>query len=164
MEEYKRPSFTAEIQAPTADYQLGDTLRLEGTARTYTGLPVAGARVQWTANRSVWFRVESEDPVQSGEAITDAEGRFTLPVYLMASERERGAYLYNQFFFDVRCTVTSDGGETAEAQRTVQASTQKAMLADTWPERVCRETLPRQQFTCLGAAGQQLAHTVVYRL
>ena len=164
VEEYKRPSFTAEIQAPTADYQLGDTLRLEGIARTYTGLPVAGARVQWTANRSVWFRVESEDPVQSGEAITDAEGRFTLPVYLMASERERGAYLYNQFFFDVRCTVTSDGGETAEAQRTVQASTQKAMLADTWPERVCRESLPRQQFTCLGAAGQQLAHTVVYRL
>ena len=164
VEEYKRPTFTAEIQAPTADYQLGDTLRLEGIARTYTGLPVAGARVQWTANRSVWFRVESEDPVQSGEVITDAEGRFILPVHLMASERERGAYLYNQFFFDVRCIVTSDGGETAEAQRTVQASTQKVMLADTWPERVCRETLPRQQFACVGAAGQQLAHTVVYRL
>ena len=137
MEEYKRPTFTAEIQEPTTDYQLGDTLHLQGTARTYTGLPVAGARVQWTANRSVWFRVESEDPVQSGEAITDAEGRFTLPVYLMASERERGTYLYNQFFFDVRCTITSDGGETAEAQRTVQASTQKAMLAEhgvTWNE------------------------------
>lgn len=164
VEEYKRPTFTAEIQEPTTDYQLGDTLHLQGTARTYTGLPVAGARVQWTANRSVWFRVESEDPVQSGEVVTDAEGRFTLPVHLMASERERGAYLYNQFFFDVRCTITSDGGETAEAQRTVQASTQKAMLADTWPDRVCRETLPQQQFTCLGAAGQQLAHTVTYRL
>lgn len=164
VEEYKRPTFTAEIQAPTADYQLGDTLLLQGTARTYTGLPVAGARVQWTANRSVWFRVESEDPVQSGEVVTDAEGRFTLPVYLMASERERGAYVYNRFFFDVRCTVTSEGGETAEAQRTVQASTQRATLSDTWPEHVCRETLPRQQFTCLGAAGQQLAHTVTYRL
>ena len=164
VEEYKRPTFTAEIQTPTADYQLGDTLRLEGTARTYTGLPVAGARVQWTANRSVWFRVESEDPVQSGEAVTDAEGRFILPVHLMASERERGAYLYNRFFFDVRCTVTSDGGETAEAQRTVQASTQKAMLADTWPDRVCRANIPQQQFTCVGSAGQPLAHTVSYRL
>ena len=164
VEEYKRPTFTAEIQTPTTDYQLGDSLLLQGTARTYTGLPVAGARVQWTANRSVWFRVESEDPVQSGETITDAEGRFVLPIHLTVSEREREHYLVNRFFFDVRCTVTSDGGETAEAQRTVQASNAEAVLSSTWPARVCRETLPQQQFTCVGSAGQQLAGTVIYSL
>ena len=47
VESYKAPTFTAEIERPTGVVRLGDSLTLQGTATTYTGLPVIGAKVRY---------------------------------------------------------------------------------------------------------------------
>lgn len=167
VEEYKRPTITADLQQPTEAYMLGDTVRLAGTVRSYTDMPIAGARVRWSVKRSAWYYVDdSEDIAPEGETVTDSTGHFTVPVPLFANPRDMDARImpYNRFFYEVRYTVTADNGESVDGQTVIQASTKRAVLTDEWPESVCRESLPRQRYNCVGSMGQQLERTVHYRL
>lgn len=166
VEEYKRPTMTAELRQPTTAYMLGDTVRLAGTVRSYTDLPIAGARVRWTVRRTAWYYVESEDTIPSGETLTDSVGNFTVPVHLFAPNLEADSHFrpYNRFFYEVSYTVTADNGESVDGQTVVHASTKRAVLTDEWPESACRESLPRQRYDCVGSMGQPLERKVHYRL
>ena len=81
VEEYKRPAFTVTIDQPAAAYAPGDTLRITGTARTYTGLPVSDAEVAWRLSaRSYWRAANADNAPQAGKCTTDSAGRFSLNV------------------------------------------------------------------------------------
>ena len=58
VEEYKRPTFTAELAVPDTAYAPGDSVVLRGTALTYNGVPVADATVRFTINAlpNYWIR------------------------------------------------------------------------------------------------------------
>lgn len=87
VEAYKRPTFTAITQPVKAAYALGDSVTVEGEAKTYSGVAVADARVQYTVRRTAWFFYNDDEMApQSGETTTDAEGRFKLPVLLESPE------------------------------------------------------------------------------
>ncbi|MFM7244786.1 MAG: MG2 domain-containing protein [Planctomycetaceae bacterium] len=51
VEEYKRPKFQVELAPPATAVRLGEAVAVTGTATTYTGLPVAGAKVAWRVER-----------------------------------------------------------------------------------------------------------------
>ena len=51
VEEYKRPKFQVELASPTESVQLEKNVTLSGTASTYTGLAVGGAKVVWNVKR-----------------------------------------------------------------------------------------------------------------
>lgn len=164
VEEYKRPTFTTEVSEPTGDYAPGDSVRLYGQATAYTGMPMAGARVQWTVSRRVWYVVGEPVAPVTGEGITDAEGRFEIPFRLYASARELSARAYNRFFYTVSYTVTAENGETATGSVGLQAATRSLVLESDWPEEVCREDLPALRFTARSGTGRELPGTVHYRL
>ena len=46
VEEYKRPTFSVEIEQPAVRYAAGDTVRLAATAKSFAGVPVQGAKVR----------------------------------------------------------------------------------------------------------------------
>ena len=112
VEAYKRPTFTAETQPLTTAYALGDSVRVAGQATTYSGVPVAGAKVKYSVERSLWMRWSTNDFVpQTGETTTDAEGRFTLPVSLLADEKLSKQYPQNRYYFTVNYDVTAENGK-----------------------------------------------------
>ena len=126
VEEYKRPKFTAELGDAPSDAALGKEVELVGTAKTYSGLPVAGAKVKWFVDRSTrypgwwrWFGLDDDDDggnqVAEGEVETDANGEFRIRFTPVAAKT---ADLSGEpsFVFRVHASVTDTTGEERDAE------------------------------------------------
>ena len=163
VEAYKRPTFTATTQPVKAAYALGDSVTVEGEAKTYSGVAVADARVQYTVRRTAWFFYNDDEMApQSGETTTDAEGRFKLPVSLESPENEADAALprYNRYAYVVDYTVTAPNGETAQGSATLNVATRKAWLEVSAPQTIYRRqgaALPTFGIRQLNAQGENMA-------
>lgn len=163
VEAYKRPTFTATTQPVKTAYALGDSVTVEGEAKTYSGVAVADARVQYTVRRTAWFFYNDDEMApQSGETTTDAEGRFKLPVLLESPENEADTALprYNRYAYVVDYTVTAPNGETAQGSTTLNVATRKAWLEVSAPQTVYRRqgvALPTFGIRQLNAQGENMA-------
>lgn len=163
VEAYKRPTFTATTQPVRAAYALGDSVTVEGEAKTYSGVAVADARVQYTVRRTAWFFYNDDEMTpQSGETTTDAEGRFKLPVLLESPENEADAALprYNRYAYVVDYTVAAPNGETAQGSATLSVATRKAWLEVSAPQIIYRRqgaALPTFGIRQLNAQGENMA-------
>lgn len=130
VEEYKRPTF--EVLFPPNDTataasaaKLGRQAAVHGLAKSYAGVPLDGAEVQWTVTRSArmpwwgggWWRSiipwGTPTEVASGTAHTDHEGRFTIH---FTPEADRAIPLAADpvFNFNVQASITDLNGETQE--------------------------------------------------
>lgn len=162
VEAYKRPTFAATTQPVKAAYALGDSVTVEGEAKTYSGVAVADARVQYTVRRTAWFFYNDDEMApQSGETTTDAEGRFKLPVLLESPENEADAALprYNRYAYVVDYTVTAPNGETAQGSATLNVATRKAWLEVSAPQTIYRRqgaALPTFGIRQLNAQGEDM--------
>ena len=114
VEEYKRPTFEVMFDTVRTSYQAGDSIRVTGMARTFAGAPVQGAKVRYTVARlenNFWRMRGMETNRVTGEAVTDADGRFEVPVhFLPIAEGVRSWY----YTYEVSADVTSMAGETQE--------------------------------------------------
>ena len=165
VEEYKRPTFTATTERPKRAYAPGDTVQVCGTARTFSGVPVGGARVQFTVQRQrMWRSAEGEAAAQHGETLTDAEGVFHLPVFLALSASELGAPHPCTYVFRVDYTVTAENGETCRGETSLPVSTRSVWLEADVPSRICREQLPLLTVRQTNAAGESLKQAGSYAL
>lgn len=165
VEAYKRPSFEAPADPVRVAYALGDTVRLTGTARTFSGVPVAEARVLYTVSRSSWWRLDDDFfRPQSGEALTDAEGRFSFPVVLSAPEVQFHPGRRACFTYQVDYRVTAPNGETVQGSAALSAGTRRYWLEADVPARLCREDLPAFCVRQTNAAGQAFEVEGNYRL
>lgn len=128
VEEYKRPTF--EVLFPPNDTittaaKLGQTASVYGQAKSYAGVPLDGAQVQWKVTRSArmpwWGRSwwsylpwGRSTEVASGTATADAAGNFTIrftPEADGAIPRDADP----TFFFNVEASITDLNGETQSA-------------------------------------------------
>ena len=89
VEEYKRPTFQIEFSDYKEQYAHGDTISVEGFAKTYAGVPVQGAKVKYTVSRrNAWwcwwnyFGNEAEE-LYDGEAVTDETGAFRIDMPML---------------------------------------------------------------------------------
>lgn len=87
VEEYKRPNFSVKLDDLTRKLALSDSVRFEGMAETFAGLPVADAELKWKLDLNAWGfyrgrRGGSNNSVQllTGTIKTDENGRFSIPV------------------------------------------------------------------------------------
>ncbi len=132
VEEYKRPKFEVELAAPAGDVRLTADVVISGEAKTYTGLPVAGASVVWDVEREVrfapwcrWFFPwlpfdQGAARIAHGEATSDADGQFELTFPAkpdLAVPRDA----LPVFTYRVTARVTDAAGETHVDERRVQA-------------------------------------------
>ncbi len=146
VEEYKRPKFKVELAKPQQATPLGGEVTLTGTATTYTGLPVAGAKVAWRVERQVrwpiwcrwffpWLPFDSgAQRIARGTAQTDANGSFTI-AFPARPDRSVPKESLPVFSFAVTADVTDAGGETRTADETVNAGytdVQASVTADAW--------------------------------
>lgn len=132
VEEYKRPKFKVELAAPTESVQLNRDVHLTGTATTYTGLAVAGAKVVWRVERQMRFPIwcrwvypwlpfdSGSRRIARGTATTDGDGSFTIQFPAVPDRSVPQASL-PVFTYAVTAAVTDTAGETRSADRHVAA-------------------------------------------
>ena len=121
IEEYKRPKFSVSLGEAPSDAILGRAVKLVGEAKTFSGLPVANAKVSWGATREArfasWFRCPFEtfdDEIVSGTAVTDENGKFEI-VFVPEPSAKVGREGEPSFRFGVSAEVTDSSGETRTA-------------------------------------------------
>lgn len=157
VEEYKRPTFSAETEPVKTAYSLGDSVRVEGKATTYSGVPVADAKVTYQVTRSTWFGWSNRSTKpQTGKTRTDEEGRFSLPVLIEATKSEASPRRFNSFYYQVNYTVTADNGETFSGSTMLRAASRPAWLSVDMPERLCKEELQPIVVKQTNAAGEEM--------
>ncbi|MDY7092691.1 MAG: alpha-2-macroglobulin family protein [Acidobacteriota bacterium] len=126
VEEYKRPTFEVELEAPEEELRLNRRAAFQGTARYYFGLPVVAGEVDWRVVREpqlppyYWWwaspnRSFESQTVAAGTASLGADGGFELAFTPQADEAD--ADLGITYRFRVEADVTDEGGETRSASR-----------------------------------------------
>lgn len=148
VEEYKRPTFQTELIEPDFAYKLGDSISVQGKAETYTGLPIRHATVRYTTTSSRFYG--GTERTTTGEAVTDDEGRFCIPLYLeeIETDEEEGWYWRRDTHrFSLTADVTAENGETQTATRTLFATHTESWLEVDWPDFICKENLPTVRIT-----------------
>ena len=146
VEEYKRPKFFAEVDAPKEPAALGKEVVVKVRGESYTGAPVDGAKVAWRVTRMtrlpLWMRWcwwapplsgESEE-IAHGVAETAADGSVMIR-FMAKPDLSVGEDVEPVFDFLVTADLTDGAGETRSATRTVSVAytALKAELsADEW--------------------------------
>jgi hypothetical protein len=131
VEEYKRPTYSVQLEKPKGTYRLHDTLTVTGTAKAYAGNKVDGATVKYRVTRKGRFLYHwrwyggrgpatSEATVTFGEATTDGEGKFIIKFAATPDETVSEESL-PIFDFHINADVTDVAGETRSSQTTVSA-------------------------------------------
>lgn len=166
VEEYKRPTITAETSPLETTYALGDSVTVKGRATTYSGVAIGGAHVTYKVERSsLRYLADDHYEPQTGEVVTDADGRFSLPL-LLTKPRETFVD-YNRYYFNVSYVVTAENGETTEGQTTIAVGTKPAQLVVNVPQTMCRKQgmpLPPITPRLVNAAEKDLEGRGAYRI
>jgi hypothetical protein len=132
VEEYKRPRFEVETEPLKTAYKLGDKVEVTGVAKGYSGNVVDGAKVRYWITRSTsfpswkyWIYSRGYDYVAkeigSGEIVTDAEGRYRIPL-LLTPDSTVDKKAIPTFSYSIRVEVTDVTGETRGTSHYLQAA------------------------------------------
>lgn len=128
VEEYKRPTFEAELLDPAEPLRLNRPATLKGEAKYYFGLPVTAGKVQWQVHRmpmfprwwgyfSTTFRPSSQtQPIAAGTESLKQDGTFSFTITPEADE-SLGSDKSITYRYRVTVDVTDEGGETRSAER-----------------------------------------------
>lgn len=110
--EYKAPVIFAEISDITVPENDNGNMEITGRVMTYSGMPVADAKVDYTIRYNGWWRWHNNSGASYGNTVgTDCQGNFkiTLPCdNLKDTPFARGGY-------SVKVTATSPAGDMAES-------------------------------------------------
>lgn len=167
VEEYKRPTFDVQFDKLTANYRSGDTVIVKGSAKTYAGVPVQGARVVYTVTRrpSMLWRYygtnEQEVQIASDTIATGSDGTFSIkvPVSLPETMDERPNRYYS---FDVSASVTDVAGETHQGETSIPLSDRPTSFDCNLPKRVERDSLKTITFLYRNNAGENIDGDVTF--
>ncbi len=169
VEEYKRPSFDIAFDKLTTTYHAGDTVKVSGVARTFSGVAVQGAKVSYRVVRrpALWRgrlgMRDREEQVCADSVVTDGNGCFVARVPLLMPERESGSAKATRFYsFDIMATVTDAGGESHDASFSVPLGDKPTALSCNMPDKTVRDSLRSIRFDYRNAAGKPIKGDVVF--
>jgi hypothetical protein len=160
VEQYKRPKFRVQLEAPDESPRLDDQVVVPGKAKAYTGVAIGGAEVSWSVVRQVRFPIwcwwarwrypsfGTEQIIAHGSVITEVDGSFSVtftakPDLSILPEDEP------IFSYRIHADVTDTTAETRSGERLVRAgytALEAAIGADTWqtPDRPVELTVTTQ--------------------
>jgi hypothetical protein len=148
VEEYKRPKFQVDLDAPKDPSRLGEAVKVTGKAMSYTGAPIQGASVRYRVVRQVrwpdWFMVcygwriapflgQSQE-IANGWTETRDDGAFECQ-FIARPDRSVPESDDPIFTYSVTVDVTDGTGETRSDQASVSVGYKTMQLeisADDW--------------------------------
>jgi len=145
VEEYKRPKFRVQLEAPAEAPRLDAEVVVPGNATAYTGAAIGGAQVQWHVVRQVrfpfwcwWARwiypSANEQAIAHGSTVTETNGSFSITFTakpdLSILEEDEPIFEYR-----IHADVTDTTGETRSDEHIVRAgytALAATIYADAW--------------------------------
>ncbi|MBO9595184.1 MAG: alpha-2-macroglobulin [Niabella sp.] len=163
MEEYKRPTFLADFEEMKGTYKLNETIRVSGIAKAYAGNAVDGAKVRYRVIRQArfpypwifaryWWPVNPQQTeIAHGEAVTDANGKFTV-IFTALPDPSVDPKMEPVFDYRVHADVTDINGEVRSGEKRVSIGYKSLLIKATIPAR-----LPLQQLKTLRIRTENMA-------
>ncbi|HMD68009.1 MAG TPA: alpha-2-macroglobulin family protein, partial [Chitinivibrionales bacterium] len=148
VEDYKRPKFAVTMDPFKGTKRLGETVRLNGTAKAYAGSAIDGAKVKYRIVRQARFpnwwwcwwrpaRWSSEMEIANGTAVTNDTGGFSVDFTavpdLSVPRSENPTFCYIGYF-----DVTDITGETRSTTGSVNVGYVSLTLSVDVPQKVYR--------------------------
>lgn len=152
VEEYKRPAFLVELMKPEHSYKLNDSISVTGSARSYAGSQVNGAKVSYRVVRRTilpffgfgkYIRPpfsNKETEIAHGTTVTDMNGSFIVPFKLIP-DRHLPKKEQPVFDYTISADITDLNGETRSASTMLSASWQALRLHIDVPEKISADSL-----------------------
>ena len=167
VEEYKRPTFDVTFEPVKVEYQVGDSIEVVGMAKTFAGAPVQNARVHYNISRSyAWFwRFMGRGSARwEGEAMTDADGKFSVPVHFEIDSDRRESPLW-YYTYNIQADVTDGAGETQQANMSLPlGSTSMVLNMDNLPDNLVKEKKLEIKLTAMNLSGEPVDTPVTYQV
>lgn len=175
VEEYKRPTFEITFPKVNEKYNWGDTVVVKATAKTYSGVPVQGAKVEYQVTRRNqlwwWGAGSAGQLVKTDSCVTREDGTFDVEIPLEASlsgkdevdmsEFMRQARFFN---FEVSAIVTDISGESHEGVMSLPLGTKPTILTVNLPKRIETDSLKTVTFAYRNASGMPISSRLKYRI
>jgi hypothetical protein len=163
VEEYRRPTFSVEMDPTPAISLPADSICVTGRAMTYSGVPVVNAQVTGVVKfyRGFWLqRVSTNDKEAFDTIYTDAEGRFSIPVSLDFIKKNdlKDANVV------LSVDVLSKQGETEQAEQTIRLSSKAYALRGDIRTRQDKDMLKPWFFELCASTGAKVEGDIVCRI
>lgn len=175
VEEYKRPTFEITFPKVNEKYNWGDTVVVKATAKTYAGVPVQGAKVEYQVTRRNqlwwWGAGSAGQLVKTDSCVTREDGTFDVEIPLEASlsgkdEADMSDFMrIARFFnFEVSAIVTDISGESHEGVMSLPLGTKPTILTVNLPKRIEADSLKTVTFAYRNASGMPISSRLKYRI
>ena len=175
VEEYKRPTFEITFPKVNERYTWGDTVVVKASAKTYAGVPVQGAKVEYQVTRRNqlwwWGAGSAGQLVKTDSCVTREDGTFDVEIPLEASlsgkdEADMSDFMrIARFFnFEVSAIVTDISGESHEGVMSLPLGTKPTILTVNLPKRIEADSLKTVTFAYRNASGMEISSNLKYRI
>ena len=175
VEEYKRPTFEITFPKVNEKYTWGDTVVVKASAKTYAGVPVQGAKVEYQVTRRNqlwwWGAGSAGQLVKTDSCVTREDGTFDVEIPLEASlsgkdEADMSDFMrIARFFnFEVSAIVTDISGESHEGVMSLPLGTKPTILTVNLPKRIETDSLKTVTFAYRNASGMPISSRLKYRI
>ena len=175
VEEYKRPTFEITFPKVNEKYNWGDTVVVKASAKTYAGVPVQGAKVEYQVTRRNqlwwWGAGSAGQLVKTDSCVTREDGTFDVEIPLEASlagkdETDMSDFMrIARFFnFEVSAIVTDISGESHEGVMSLPLGTKPTILTVNLPKRIETDSLKMVTFAYRNASGMPISSRLKYRI
>ncbi len=175
VEEYKRPTFEITFPKVNEKYTWGDTVVVKASAKTYAGVPVQGAKVEYQVTRRNqlwwWGAGSAGQLVKTDSCVTREDGTFDVEIPLEAALSEKNGVDMSDFMriarffnFEVSAIVTDISGESHEGVMSLPLGTKPTILTVNLPKRIEADSLKTVTFAYRNASGMPIASNLKYRI
>ena len=175
VEEYKRPTFEITFPKVNEKYNWGDTVVVKASVKTYAGVPVQGAKVEYQVTRRNqlwwWGAGSAGQLVKTDSCVTREDGTFDVEIPLEASlsgkdEADMSDFMrIARFFnFEVSAIVTDISGESHEGVMSLPLGTKPTILTVNLPKRIETDSLKTVTFAYRNASGMPISSRLKYRI
>lgn len=175
VEEYKRPTFEITFPKVNEKYNWGDTVVVKATAKTYSGVPVQGAKVEYQVTRRNqlwwWGAGSAGQLVKTDSCVTREDGTFDVEIPLEASLSGKDEVDMSEFMriarffnFEVSAIVTDISGESHEGVMSLPLGTKPTILTVNLPKRIETDSLKTVTFAYRNASGMPISCRLKYRI
>ena len=175
VEEYKRPTFEITFPKVNEKYNWGDTVVVKASAKTYAGVPVQGAKVEYQVTRRNqlwwWGAGSAGQLIKTDSCVTREDGTFDVEIPLEASLSGKDEVDMSDFMriarffnFEVSAIVTDISGESHEGVMSLPLGTKPTILTVDLPKRIETDSLKTVTFAYRNASGMEISSNLKYRI